>query len=129
MFHNLMVLAQSSGDGSAGGAGLISVLCSLVIAVIFIAAAWRLFTKAGKPGWAAIIPIYNTIVLLSIAGKPWWWIILFFIPVVNFIVVILVYIDLAKAFGQGTLFGILMIFLAPILILYLAFGPPEYVGV
>ena len=101
----------------------------LVVVVIAIVAMWRIFTKAGKPGWACIIPIYNLIVLLDIAGKPWWWLILFFIPLVNIIIYIIVYIDLAKAFGHSTLFGIGLLLLAPIFFLILAFDDSEYVGV
>ncbi|MGZ7042198.1 MAG: DUF5684 domain-containing protein, partial [Thermoanaerobaculia bacterium] len=74
---------------------------ALVILVVVIAAMWKVFVKAGEPGWAAIVPIYNMIVLLKIAGKPLWWIILLFIPFVNFIIVILVYFALAKNFGKG----------------------------
>lgn len=103
--------------------------CLGVLVIVFIAAWWRIFTKADRPGWASIIPIYNAIVLLDIAGKPWWWLLLLLIPIVNFIIVILVYIDLAKAFGKGTGFALGLIFLAPIFLLLLAFGDAEYVGV
>ena len=71
-----------------------------------IAAMWKVFTKAGKPGWAAIIPIYNGVVLLDIAGKPVWWIILFLIPIVNFIFFILTYVGLADRFGKGGGFAV-----------------------
>jgi hypothetical protein len=112
------------------GGGGISNLLGLVIAVVVIAALWKIFTKAGKPGWAAIIPIYNVIVLLQIVGRPWWWLLLMLIPLVNLVILIIVYIDLAKSFGQGTLFGIGLIIpiLNFILLLYLGFGSPQYVG-
>jgi hypothetical protein len=103
-------------------------LCVLIFVVVFLAAGWKIFTKAGRPGWAILIPIYNTIVLLDIAGKPWWWILLFFIPLVNIIIAILVYVDLAKAFGRSALFGLGLMFLSPIFFLILGFGDSEYVG-
>lgn len=100
----------------------------LVIIVIMIASLWTLFSKAGKPGWAAIIPIYNIIVLLEIVGRPIWWIILFLIPFVNFIVAIMVYIDLAKSFGKDTLWGCLILLLPFIFLPILAFGDSQYEG-
>lgn len=100
----------------------------LVLIVIVVASLWVLFTKAGKPGWAAIIPIYNIIVLLEIVGRPIWWIILFLIPIVNFIVAIMVYIDLAKSFGKDTLWGCLILLLPFIFLPLLAFGDSQYEG-
>lgn len=109
-------------------AGLFSVVISLAIAVVMIAAMWRLYTKAGEPGWAAIIPIYNIIVLLKIVGRPAWWIILYLIPLVNFVIMIMVYDGLSKSFGKGTGFTLGLIFLGPIFILILGFGSARYVG-
>ena len=89
---------------------------------------WKIYTKAGKPGWAAIVPIYNYVVLLDIVGKPVWWIVLLFIPLVNFIVAIMVINLLSKSFGKGVGFTIGMIFLPFIFIPMLAFGDAQYVG-
>lgn len=100
----------------------------LAIVVVMIAAIWKVFTKAGQPGWAAIVPIYNVIVLLKIVGRPTWWVVLLLIPLVNFVVGILLCIDLAKSFGQGTGFGIGLLLLAPIFYLILGFGGARYVG-
>ncbi len=100
----------------------------LAIVVVMIAAVWKVFTKAGQPGWAAIVPIYNVIVLLKIVGRPTWWVVLLLIPLVNFVVGILLCIDLAKSFGQGTGFGIGLLLLAPIFYLILGFGGARYVG-
>ncbi|MGZ4778244.1 MAG: DUF5684 domain-containing protein [Thermoanaerobaculia bacterium] len=102
---------------------------ALVILVVVIAAMWKVFVKAGEPGWAAIVPIYNMIVLLKIAGKPLWWIILLFIPFVNFIIVILVYFALAKNFGKGAGFALGMVFLPFIFFPLLAWGDARYQGV
>jgi hypothetical protein len=89
---------------------------------------WKIFSKAGKPGWAAIIPIYNAIVLLEIVDKPLWWIILMFIPIVNFVISIIVTVELAKKFGQSTGFAIGLILLAPIFYPILGFGSAQYQG-
>ena len=121
------VLLQYSDEGGAG-ASLLSSLCSLALAVVVIVALWRVFQKAGKEGWAAIIPIYNYIVLLDIVGKPGWWVILLFIPFVNLIISIIIALELARSFGKGVGFGIGLILLAPIFFLILAFGDAEYIG-
>lgn len=89
---------------------------------------WKVFTKAGQPGWAAIVPIYNAIVLLQIAGKPVWWLVLFFIPLVGIIVAFVVMISLAAKFGKGTGFGIGLTLLGFIFFPILAFGDAQYQG-
>lgn len=94
--------------------------------VFYIVAMWRVFVKAGKPGWAAIVPIYNTIVTIQIAGKPIWWIILFFIPIVNIIIGIIVVYNLAKNFGRGDAFTLGLIFLPIVFYPILAFGKSVY---
>ena len=100
----------------------------LVVIVFEIASHWRLYEKAGKPGWASIIPIYNALVLLQIVGRPWWWFLLWLIPVVNIVVGIIVVVDLAKSFGKGTGFALGIIFLGFIFIPVLAWGDARYQG-
>ena len=100
----------------------------LALAVLMIASMWVMFTKANEPGWAAIVPIYNMIVVLKIAGKPVWWILLLLIPLVSLVVVILVYISVAKSFGKGAGFGIGMILLPFVFFPMLAFGDAKYQG-
>jgi hypothetical protein len=97
-------------------------IIGLAFAVFSIVAMWRIFTKAGKPGWAAIVPFYNTYVLLKVVGRPGWWLVLLFVPLVNFVIVILVLVDLAKAFGKSGGFAVLLIFLQPIGMGILAFS-------
>jgi len=87
---------------------------------------WKIFTKAGQPGWAAIIPIYNIVVLLQVVKKPVWWILLMLIPLVNFIILILVFVELAKVFGKGAGFGVGLILLGFIFMPMLAFGDAQY---
>jgi len=125
MLTILTILAQS--EEAAAGGGFSSII-GLLVAVLVIAGMWKVFTKAGKPGWAAIIPIYNVVVLLQIAGKPLWWIVLLFIPIVNFVIAVMVMISLAKAFGKGTGFALGLLFLSPIFIPILGFSDAQYTG-
>jgi hypothetical protein len=111
---------------SGGASTLIFAITELAIIVLVIVSMWKVYVKAGEPGWAAIIPIYNIIVLLRIAGKPWWWVFLFLIPLVNLIIGILVSIDVAKNFGQTALFGIGLTFLGFIFYPILAFGDARF---
>ena len=113
---------------SAGAMATVFMLVWLAVAVLIIASMWKVFTKAGKPGWGAIIPIYNIILLLEIAGKPLWWIILMLVPFVNIVVFIIVTVDVAKNFGKGVGFAIGMILLGIIFWPILAFGDAKYVA-
>ena len=118
---------QAVSDGSAVGA-MIGGLIYLAVIGLMVASLWKIFSKAGKPGWASIVPIYNSVVMLQVAGKPVWWLVLMFIPFVNFVVGLLTVVGLAKNFGKGTGFALGMIFLSPIFFPMLAFGDAEYVG-
>jgi hypothetical protein len=99
----------------------------LAISVFMIVCQWKLYSKAGKPGWACIVPIYNTIVLLEIVKKPIWWIALLMIPIVNFVVVILVFVELAKAYGKDGSFAVGLILLPVVFLPILAFGDSVYI--
>lgn len=101
----------------------------LIFVALIVVGLWKLFAKAGKPGWAALIPIYNTIVMIQMAGKPVWWILLLFIPVVSLVISVLIAIGLAKNFGRGAGTAVGLIFLPLIFILILAFGSAEYTPV
>ncbi|MBK8169972.1 MAG: signal peptidase I [Sandaracinaceae bacterium] len=113
-----------------GGIGLVGALCSFVvymgILAVVIAGMWKVFVKAGRPGWAAIVPIYNIIVLLQIARKPEWWFLLMLIPLVNFVIIILVTQEIAKAFGQSQAFGVGLALLGPVFYPILGFGSAQY---
>lgn len=111
----------------ATGLGMIGIVY-LAIAVLMIASIWKLFTKAGKPGWASIVPIYNLIVLLEVAGKPLWFIVLFLIPVANLVAAIMTYIGLAKSFGKGGGFAVGLLLLPIIFFPILAFGSSTHQG-
>jgi hypothetical protein len=111
---------------AAASIGMVGLIINLVIILFFIIVMWKIFTKAGQPGWASIIPIYNTYIILKIAGKPGWWLLLMFIPIVNFVVVILAIVALSENFGKGAGFAIGLILLSPIFYPILAFGSAEY---
>ena len=106
----------------------VTIIIYLAVLVLELVAMWKLFVKAGKPGWAAIIPIYNVIVMLEIAKKEWWYVLLLFVPIVNFVVSIIITIAFVKAYGKDTGFAVLTIFFAPIMYPLLAFGDSKYVG-
>jgi uncharacterized membrane protein YhaH (DUF805 family) len=128
---NLMsILAQSNnGSGVAGAIGtLIFFVIWLAIIVLIIAGIWKTFVKAGQPGWAAIVPIYNIYILTKIVGRPAWWTVLFFIPLIGLIPAIIVSLDVAKAFGKSTAFAIGLILLSPIFFCILGFGDAQYQG-
>lgn len=104
-----------------------------VFYVLLVIAMWKIFTKAGKPGWASIVPIYNVIVMFQIIGLNPWLLLLYLIPVVNFVVAIVFSImqasRLSKAFGKGTGFALGLFFLNPIFLLMLGFGDSKYIGI
>jgi hypothetical protein len=111
--------------------GLMAVMGTLflfygIFMLFFMVCLWKIFSKAGKPGWAAIIPIYNLIVWLEIVNKPLWWIILMLIPIVNFFVLIVLTHQLSLAFGQGVGMTIMLLFFIGYPIL--AFGSAQYQG-
>ena len=116
-------LLQSS---EGGGPGALFWIFWLAFMALVIAALWTVFTKANQPGWACIVPIYNIIVLLKIAGKPVWWIVLLFIPLVNFVIGILAAIGVAKNFGKSSGFGIGLVFLPFIFYPILAWSDARY---
>lgn len=108
---------------------------SLVLWVVVTVALWKVFVKAGRPGWAAIIPFYSTWVLAEIGGKPGWWglvaILAFLVPflgaIVSIVLIILISLGVAKNFGKSDVFGIFGLFLfSTIGYLILGFGDAKY---
>ena len=104
------------------------VIIYIAIIVLVIAGFWRTFTKAGEAGWKSIIPIWNLIVLCRIGGKPGWWVILFFIPLVNIVISLIVALEVAKNFGRGNGFGVGLWLLSFIFYPILGFGSATYQG-
>jgi hypothetical protein len=118
------LLAQDDG----GGGSAILWLFYIAFIVVYLAAGWVVYTKAGQEGWKSLIPIYNLYVLLKIVGRPGWWLLLYLVPLVNIVIWIIVSVDLAKSFGKGIGFAIGLILLTPLFYLILAFGDATYRG-
>ena len=110
-------------DGS-----LIYLALMVAIGAFEIAAMWMVFAKAGEPGWASLIPIYNIFLLVRIAGLPWWQFLLVFVPIVQLVPVILVPLGVAKRFGKDVVFGLGLLFLPVIFYPVLAFGSARHTG-
>lgn len=91
-------------------------------------ALFGIFKKAGEPTWQAFVPIWNTIVLLKVAGKPLWWIVLLLIPIVNIVILVLLYQGLSTAFGHGTGFTVGLFFLPIIFFYILGYDSNPYRG-
>jgi hypothetical protein len=103
-------------------------ICWAAFVILMVAAMWKVFSKAGQPGWAAIIPIYNVYVMCKVAGRPGWWLLLMLIPAVNFVIAIILNVEIAKRFGRGVGFAIGMLFLPFIFWPILGFGSAQYQG-
>ncbi|RKH07348.1 signal peptidase I [Corallococcus praedator] len=125
--QQLEMMRQMQEQQSAGPGPLFYIFYFAFIGAM-IAGLWKTFTKAGEPGWAAIVPIYNIYVMTKIIGRPAWWIVLALIPCVNFIALFIIGIDMAKSFGKGTGFGIGLALLGPVFYAILGFGDAQYQG-
>lgn len=117
-----VLLAQNDGGGAAA---LILMVLYFGIIIGILAGFAATFSKAGEPGWAVIIPIYNVIVMLKIAGKPAWWIILLLIPFVNLIGLTIPF-EIARRFGKGGGFGVGLLLLPFIFYPILGFGDAKF---
>ncbi len=122
------LISTYGADPSTAQMSPASMIVSLVILVVGIVAMWKIFTKAGKPGWHSIIPFLNMYDLVEISGYNGWMFLLFFVPIANIVIIILSYVGLAKKFGKSTGFAIGLIFLSIIFECILAFGDAEYQG-
>ncbi len=109
-----------------GGGSTVELILTLALTVVVFAGFWKVFEKAGEPGWAAIIPIYNLYVLIRVSGNAWWWLLLLFIPVINLLATIKISIDVAGKFGKGILFGLGLTFLSFVFYPLLGFGNYRY---
>lgn len=128
MIGNSMWITAQQGGGSDGAAaaGLFFLLFNLLVVIASVAGLWKVFVKANKPGWAALVPIYNLFVLAEVGGKPAWWAILLLIPLVNLIVLLLIFMGIARNFGKSELYGIGLLFLGFIFFPLLGFGSARY---
>lgn len=120
----------TSADTSSMGSGPspIAMVIYFAVLVLVLAAVWRVFKKANRPGWAAIVPVYNQLQVLWLVGRPWWWLLLMLIPIVNIVLAVIVLNDLAKSFGKGTGMTVLLFFLPFVGYPILGFGDAVYKG-
>ncbi len=126
---SLLLLAQApGGTQEIPQVSPIAVILGLAVWVFIIASLWKVFAKAGQPGWASLIPIYNAYIMFKMAGKPGWWLLLLLLPLVNFVILIIVFIALAEKFGKGAGFGVGLALLGVIFFPILAFGDAKYQG-
>jgi len=134
------LLAQVSDNDAALAGGILALLGAFIfvfalVGLVVVIGMWKTFSKAGQPGWAAIIPIYNLVVLFRVAGQSGWLALTFllnFIPVIGGLawlgIVIWNHVNVSKRFGHGVGFALGLVFLAPIFWLILGFGSSKYVG-
>lgn len=121
--------STSATDSILSGVGAGTIVMSLIVALFSIVTMWMIFKKAGQPGWAVIIPIYNLVVLLRVVKLDWWHILIFLlVPFAAVVYAIIIPLKLAKVFGKSTAFGVLSIFFSIITNAILAFGSDEYQG-
>jgi len=104
------------------------IICWLAIVIFLVAAQWKVFVKAGQPGWGCIIPIYNWYIMLKIGGKPAWWLLLFLIPGVNLIFAIWTVNMISKSFGKDEAFTVGLLLLGIIFWPILGVGSAKYLG-
>jgi hypothetical protein len=123
-----MTALTYSTTSSGGGVPAIFWLIYIAVYVLLIIGFWVIFTKAGEAGWKSIIPIYNTIIWLKIIGREWWWILLLLIPIVNIVILVLMWNGLSKSFGKGVGFTVGLIFLPYVFVPILGLGPARYIG-
>ena len=112
----------------AGGVLMVTMAVALAIVAVGIAGLWKVFTKAGQPGWAVLVPFYNVLIVLRIVGRPDIWLLFCLIPGVSVVIGIILCVDLAKSFGKDTLFAIGLILLPIVFFPILGFGDARYLG-
>jgi hypothetical protein len=126
-----LLMQSDTGDG-----GLFAALfnttyllcCVLPVLILIVAGLWKMFVKAGKPGWAAIIPFYNYWVAFEISGHPGWWMLGLLIPIVNIFVLAVLCYHLALSYGKGIGTALGLYFLPMFFMLWLGWGDATYVG-
>jgi len=114
-------LLQSVAAGSE-----IILIMQLMVSILMIISMWKIFVKAGQPGWAILIPFYNIFVMLKVAGKPGWWFLLLFLPIINIVISIIILIGISENFGKSGGFAVGLLFLPFIFYPILAFSDAEY---
>ncbi len=124
--YQVTTVSTNSMSGAALGFWLALYFVAVAVAIV---AMWKLFTKAGEAGWKSLVPFYNTYTMFRIAGRNGWWFLLLGVPIVNFVLLVVLALDLAKHFGKSSLFAIFGLLIFPVVgYLMLAFGDAKYVG-
>ena len=121
----MLRLILQDGGGALAAFGLLFTLLPLIVFAITVAGMWKIFTKAGEPGWAAIVPIYNIWVLTKIGDSGVLWFalsVLFGLPVIK------IYIDVLDKFGKGIGYALGMFFLPFVFFPLLGFGDAQFRG-
>ena len=135
------ILAQASGNQEAAiAAGIVAFVAAfafvfIAIGIVTAVGMWKAFDKAGQPGWAAIVPVYNLVVMFRLGGQSGWFALAILLNLIPFIgglawlgIIIWNHVNISKRFGQGVGFAIGLVLLAPIFWLILGFGSSKYVG-
>ena len=109
-----------------GGLGLLDVVAVLCLYAPLLAGMWRVFEKAGKPGWFVLVPVYNLVTLARISGCSGWWVLWMIVPAVNIVLLVVLHVRLARRFGRGVPFGLGLTFIGPIFYPVLGFGGASF---
>ncbi len=134
------LLAQTADNDAAVAVGIMAFLAAfamvfIIIGLLVVIGMWKAFSKTGQPGWAAIIPIYNLVVLFRIGGQSGWFALAILLNLIPFIgglawlgIIIWNHINVSKRFGHGVGFALGLVFLSPIFWLILGFCSSKYLG-
>ena len=107
---------------------IVVMVISGILAIIKYIGMWKMFKKANLDGWEALVPGHNLFVEFQLSGIKTYWYFLIFLPIANIVVLCWKDIELAKAYGKGTGFGIGLFLLGPIFVPILGFGKAQYIG-
>ncbi|MCV2394769.1 DUF5684 domain-containing protein [Actinotalea sp. M2MS4P-6] len=118
--------AVTTTDAQLSGGAMVWIILAIVWGVFILVAGWKLYEKAGQPGWLSIIPILATFGLLKIVKRPMWWFLLLLVPILDIVIIVIILADLARVFGKGFGMTLLLVFFTPIAYLVLGFGDAEY---
>ena len=121
-------MSYDSAYAVAAGVLIVYYLIMLALLILMLVAMWKVFVKAGRPGWGAIVPFYNTYCLFDMSFGNGWLFLLLLVPCVNVVMEIIMMVKLAQAFGKSGGFAVGLIFLPVIFVPMLGFGDAQYIG-